>query len=251
MACPNIPVIVCSLRFQVEDTGAGIAAEDQERIFEPFVQVGRPGSQQGTGLGLTITRQFVELMGGTIRVESTRGKGSRFCVLLPAELTQEPVAMTASSDGAQIAGLEPGQPECRILIVEDEPANRMVLERLLHDAGFQVRAAGDGSLGWSCFGSGGRTSSGWICVCLLMDGITTARQHSRARRWERGEDRSSHRVGICQPAKRRPGGGNGRFLCVSRTGRVRSLTALARQLGVRYRRSEAVPASLRAPGLRQ
>ena len=63
------------LRFQVEDTGVGIAAEDQARIFEPFVQVGRPGSQQGTGLGLTITRQFVELMGGTILVESTRGKG--------------------------------------------------------------------------------------------------------------------------------------------------------------------------------
>ena len=74
-------------RLTVEDTGAGIAAEDQERIFEPFVQVGRPGSQHGTGLGLTITRQFVELMGGTIEVESTRGKGSRFCVVLPAELT--------------------------------------------------------------------------------------------------------------------------------------------------------------------
>ncbi len=64
------------LRFCVEDTGAGIAHEDRARIFEAFVQIGK-AAQKGTGLGLTITRQFVELMGGAIHVESTPGEGSR------------------------------------------------------------------------------------------------------------------------------------------------------------------------------
>ena len=58
------------LRFEVEDTGIGIAPEDQDRIFEPFEQVAKGGRQKGTGLGLAITRQVVELMGGTIEVES-------------------------------------------------------------------------------------------------------------------------------------------------------------------------------------
>jgi signal transduction histidine kinase/DNA-binding response OmpR family regulator len=234
------------LRFQVEDTGAGIAAEDQERIFEPFVQVGRPGSQQGTGLGLTITRQFVELMGGTIRVESERGKGSRFCVVLPAELTQEPVAMTASSDGARIAGLEPGQPECRILIIEDEPANRMVLERLLHDAGFQVRTAGDGSLGVELFRSW-RPHLIWMDLRMpLMDGITTAR-HIRA--LDGGREVRIAAVTASVFASQRSdvlAAGMDDFVCKPyRPGEI--FDCIARQLGVRYRRSEAAPASPRAP----
>jgi CheY-like chemotaxis protein len=164
------------LRFQVDDTGVGIAAEDRARIFEPFVQVGRPGSQHGTGLGLTITRQFVELMGGTIHVESMRGRGSRFCVTLPAELTQEPVAMTASTEGARIAGLEAGQPEYRILIVEDEAANRMVLERLLQNVGFHVRVAADGPQGVELFRTL-RPHFIWMDLRMpVMDGMATARQ---------------------------------------------------------------------------
>jgi signal transduction histidine kinase len=74
------------LSFEVVDTGIGIAAEDQARVFEAFVQVGKPAGQKGTGLGLTITRQFVELMGGTIRVEHA---GPRFRVDLPVERAQE------------------------------------------------------------------------------------------------------------------------------------------------------------------
>lgn len=73
------------LTFEVEDTGIGIAPEDQSRIFDAFVQVGSHRTRKGTGLGLAITRQFVELIGGTIRVESTLGKGSRFRVELAVE----------------------------------------------------------------------------------------------------------------------------------------------------------------------
>ena len=68
------------LLMEVEDTGIGIKPEDQKRLFQPFVQLGEPGSRKGTGLGLVITRQFVELMGGSIGVESTPGKGSIFRV---------------------------------------------------------------------------------------------------------------------------------------------------------------------------
>jgi signal transduction histidine kinase len=68
------------LVIEVVDTGPGIAVEDQQRIFEPFVQLDQKGGNRGTGLGLAITRQFVELMGGTLRLESEPGKGSTFRV---------------------------------------------------------------------------------------------------------------------------------------------------------------------------
>ena len=77
------------LRFEVEDTGIGIAPEDHERIFKPFEQVAQAGRQKGTGLGLAITRQLIELMGGTIKVDSILGKGSCFRVELPAGRAQE------------------------------------------------------------------------------------------------------------------------------------------------------------------
>jgi signal transduction histidine kinase len=71
------------VRVEVRDTGIGIAADDQERIFEEFRQAGRERSREGTGLGLTLTKRFVELHGGRIWVESTPGKGSTFAFTLP------------------------------------------------------------------------------------------------------------------------------------------------------------------------
>ncbi|HTS62586.1 MAG TPA: two-component regulator propeller domain-containing protein [Candidatus Acidoferrales bacterium] len=132
--------------FEIEDTGVGIAPEDRERIFEAFVQVGRPGSQKGTGLGLSITRQFVELMGGSISVASAPGKGSTFRVAFPVAPAQE--AEVREPEGRDHRyRLQPGQPEWRILIVEDERENQLLLQRLLTDAGFSVRVAGDGEHG--------------------------------------------------------------------------------------------------------
>jgi len=71
------------VRVEVSDTGIGIAGEDQERIFEEFRQVGRERSREGTGLGLTLTKRFVELHGGRIWLESTPGGGSTFGFTLP------------------------------------------------------------------------------------------------------------------------------------------------------------------------
>jgi signal transduction histidine kinase len=72
------------IRVEVRDTGIGIAGEDQQRIFEEFRQVGRERSREGTGLGLTLTKRFVELHGGRIWLESSPGKGSTFIFTVPA-----------------------------------------------------------------------------------------------------------------------------------------------------------------------
>ena len=76
------------VEISVSDTGIGIAPEDQETIFEEFRQVGTDYAQkrEGTGLGLTLTRKFVELHGGKIWVESELGKGSRFTFTLPVTM---------------------------------------------------------------------------------------------------------------------------------------------------------------------
>jgi signal transduction histidine kinase len=71
------------VRVEVRDTGIGVAPEDQEQIFEEFRQVGRERSREGTGLGLTLTKRFVELHGGRIWLESTPGQGSTFTFTLP------------------------------------------------------------------------------------------------------------------------------------------------------------------------
>ena len=139
------------LHIEVEDTGIGIAAEDQQRIFDPFVQIGKPSGQKGSGLGLTITRQYVELMGGTIAVHSTPGQGSCFAVELPVIHAEGTETLVTMVDRGRVIGLVPGQPEYRILIVEDEPDNRLLLEQLLEPLGFPVRTAENGRAGVALF----------------------------------------------------------------------------------------------------
>jgi PAS domain S-box-containing protein len=133
------------LLVEVEDSGVGIKPEDQQKIFEPFVQLGKTATQKGTGLGLTITRQFVELMGGTIGVESVPGKGSIFRVELPVDRVAE--ADVDRPEGAQvgeITGLASGQPAYRILIAEDQLENQLLLARLMQGIGFETRVVENG-----------------------------------------------------------------------------------------------------------
>jgi CheY-like chemotaxis protein len=148
---PTGPAGRLLVTFSVDDTGIGIGRADQARIFEAFVQIGKPDSHTGTGLGLTITRQFVELMGGTIQVDSTPREGSRFCVELPLEPAQASETMKPGDDGERVIGVAPGQPEYRILVIDDEGQNRALLQRLLQNAGFQVRVAVDGEQGIEMF----------------------------------------------------------------------------------------------------
>ncbi|MFZ1829954.1 MAG: ATP-binding protein, partial [Candidatus Competibacteraceae bacterium] len=118
---PNEP----RLLIEVEDTGPGIAPEDQARVFEPFVQTGLTAGQKGTGLGLAITRQLVELIGGRIGVSSRLGQGSRFWIDLPVQSADAVELAPPKAAGGDVLGLEPGQPPWRILIVEDQPENAL------------------------------------------------------------------------------------------------------------------------------
>lgn len=142
------------LLMEVEDSGIGISPGDQKRIFDPFVQLGEQGSSKGTGLGLTITRQFVQMMDGNITLESTPGKGSLFRVDLPLrEAKESDIGKTEQSELGEVVGLASGQPAYRILIVEDQRDNQILLTHLLEKVGFQVRLAENGEKGVQLFQS--------------------------------------------------------------------------------------------------
>ncbi len=131
------------LKFEVEDTGIGIAQEDIATIFEPFKQADANRiPHSGTGLGLAICYQFVKLMGGTISVESTPQLGSTFRFEIPAEITENDETIVVRRQ--RVVRLAEDSPECRVLIVDDEPNNRMLLTRLLENAGFLVRRSVNG-----------------------------------------------------------------------------------------------------------
>ncbi len=139
------------LSLEVADTGIGIGALDQPRIFDPFVQVGEATAQHGTGLGLAITRKYLELMGGKIDVESTPGTGSTFRVELPVGRPDESELVETAIDRGRVLGLAPDQPDYRVLIVEDKMENWLLLRRLLEGAGFHVRVASTGAAGIESF----------------------------------------------------------------------------------------------------
>uniref|UniRef100_B8HZI2 Circadian input-output histidine kinase CikA n=1 Tax=Cyanothece sp. (strain PCC 7425 / ATCC 29141) TaxID=395961 RepID=B8HZI2_CYAP4 len=128
------------LAFTVEDTGVGIAPEEMNQIFDAFAQAAA-GRQMtgGTGLGLSISQGLVQLMGGEITVKSTLGVGSTFHFVLPVQPVAE--AITQSSLSQSVLSLAPGQPAYRILVVDDQEANRMPLIRLLSQIGFEVEEA--------------------------------------------------------------------------------------------------------------
>jgi signal transduction histidine kinase/CheY-like chemotaxis protein len=119
-----------TIQFSVIDTGPGIAPDELERLFEPFTQTvtGR-NAQQGTGLGLALSKQFVQLMGGELTAVSLPGKGS--CFTFTLRLRAVDATEPASDVGRTIVGLEPGQPVCRVLIVDDLANNRTPLLALL------------------------------------------------------------------------------------------------------------------------
>ena len=133
------------LLIEVEDSGSGIAPEDQKRIFDPFVQLNQPADNQGTGLGLSITRQFVELMKGSISLESTPGKGTLFRVEFPLRLAETTdINNPYNPEERDVLVLAPGQHEYRILIVEDQPENQCLLAKLMESAGLKFMIAENG-----------------------------------------------------------------------------------------------------------
>ncbi|WP_293146461.1 MULTISPECIES: response regulator [unclassified Microcoleus] len=135
---------VIFLQFEIEDTGVGIASEELGNIFKAFVQTSSgQRTQKGTGLGLTITRQFVRLMGGEIVVESELERGTNFKFEIPVGVV-DVANIPAPEINREVTGLEPNQPCYRILIVDDREDNRQLLVKILSPLGFGVREASDG-----------------------------------------------------------------------------------------------------------
>jgi signal transduction histidine kinase/DNA-binding NarL/FixJ family response regulator len=139
------------LIFEVEDTGPGIDAAELETLFVPFEQTTSGSqSQEGTGLGLAISRQYARLMDGDLSVTSpviapppSGGPGSLFRLEVPAAVAHAS-AVEVEGPERRVVGLAPGQPVRRVLIVEDNWANRRLLVQLLEPVGFEVREAVNG-----------------------------------------------------------------------------------------------------------
>ena len=133
-----------TLHFEVIDSGVGIAADEIDALFEPFAQT-RSGreAQQGTGLGLPISRKFVQMMGGELTVSSEVGTGSTFTFDVQLERADQ-ATVTADQTPRRVVGLAPDQPPYRILVVDDQAENRLLVRELLGAVGFEVDEAADG-----------------------------------------------------------------------------------------------------------
>lgn len=130
------------LAIEVRDTGIGIAPEDQNKLFKPFSQVDASWTREygGMGLGLAICHRIIEAMGGKIQVESSNATGSRFFAKIPVAfcpLEAQELAEDAHSSFALETGI-------RILLVEDEPVNRELMDALLSSLGHDITTAKNG-----------------------------------------------------------------------------------------------------------
>jgi len=141
------------VRITVQDTGAGLRPDQIATLFQPFNRLGQEaGSAEGTGIGLVVTKQLIELMGGRIGVDSTPGVGSTFWIELRADTTVAAagprVAVAAEPAAGRTAGTSPGSSVSTVLCVEDNPASlHLVQEVLALRADVQLLLASNGKLG--------------------------------------------------------------------------------------------------------
>jgi signal transduction histidine kinase/CheY-like chemotaxis protein len=134
------------LKFEVEDTGVGIAEHELARVFEPFEQTTSGiAATMGTGLGAAISRDLARLLGGELAVKSSLGAGTTFTLELPVEVAAQIDQASAEVVREWVVGLAPGQPRPTILVVDDEENNRAVLGEMLERAGIEVIQAMDGA----------------------------------------------------------------------------------------------------------
>jgi CheY-like chemotaxis protein/HPt (histidine-containing phosphotransfer) domain-containing protein/anti-sigma regulatory factor (Ser/Thr protein kinase) len=140
------------IRFEVEDTGIGIAAESQQKIFEPFVQEDGSTSRKysGTGLGLTIARKFAGLLGGELTLTSEKGKGSVFSLIIPAgiDLAAQPLLerqKISDDTSTDMSEAKHARFSGCVLVAEDVKSNQMFMKFLLERMGLKVTIAENGA----------------------------------------------------------------------------------------------------------
>jgi len=138
------------LSIEVIDSGIGISEAEQAQLFKPFVQLVQENADiKGTGLGLAISKSLTELMGGCISVSSQIGVGSTFKIELPVSLANADVL--AVEQEFAVKCIAPNQPLWRLLIVDDNADNRLLLATILSNVGFQVREAENGQQAINAF----------------------------------------------------------------------------------------------------
>jgi len=170
------------LRLWVLDTGVGISAEDQQRLFNPFIQ-GSNNEQSvrsGSGLGLVISRNVCEMLGGQLQLSSVLGQGTRIDVRMQLDLA----AASALETGAAVAHTPPAR-ALNILVVDDYPANRLLLARQLSFLGHRITTAEDGVQGLALWQSGDFDGVITDCNMPLKNGYQLA-QDIRAQEQARG-----------------------------------------------------------------
>ncbi len=173
------------LQVEVADDGVGIQPDRLEAIFEAFVQADDSTTRThgGTGLGLAITRQILELMGGSIHVESTPGVGSTFRFEIPvrpedlglAPQQQRPGARAAQAPPTADPGSRPAADRPRLLLAEDQDVNALVLKKALARLGFEVTRARDGREALELFDPAVHAAVILDLQMPRLDGLGTAR----------------------------------------------------------------------------
>jgi PAS domain S-box-containing protein len=176
--------VPAALRFTVSDTGIGIPEEKLDRVFERFTQADSSTTRRfgGSGLGLTISKRLVELMGGQIRADSQVGKGSVFSFSVPFEIwTDATRAVVPIGTHAELSLLA-----LRILLVEDSPDNRIITMAYVEDTQYHIDTAENGAIACQMFKAGHYDLVLMDRQMPVMDGLTATRT---IRAWEQGNDR--------------------------------------------------------------
>ena len=175
-----------SLRFEVKDTGIGISPENQQRLFQPFSQADGDDARRrpsGTGLGLVISRQLAQIMGGSISLESAPGKGSTITLELSLPIAEPPPGSGADGTRPASAAMRrtaPGTAQAEtegtlVLLVDDHPVNRMLLLRQVRTLGYAAQTADDGVQALEMWKSGRFGLVITDCHMPHMDGYDLAR----------------------------------------------------------------------------
>ena len=194
VACLDDTAEKVKIRIAVADSGIGISDENKSKLFIRFSQVDSSDTRKygGSGLGLVITKQIVELMGGNIFVQSKEGVGSTFIVEIPLKLIKpadmdEEVTEITSTDDAAVFSLS-GHTRARILVAEDEPVNQQVIGKLLGMAGYSYDIAENGEKAVELFKQKEYQAALFDVQMPVMDGLA-ATQEIRAIEFREGRKR--------------------------------------------------------------